>query len=147
MRDCNDALRRGEELGSGSSGNKLISEALLWKASALEHLADCAADYEQVILLLRRSLETCHSEEAQIRLKGALFMREQYEELKSMDFHFLCFISIRSQLITVHIDRFSLYFQDIFLPDIWSLNDLLPPTHKKRPVLNVIYHSTTKISV
>ncbi|XP_015642921.1 hsp70-Hsp90 organizing protein 1 isoform X3 [Oryza sativa Japonica Group] len=83
VRDCNDALRRGEELGSGSSGNKLISEALLWKASALEHLADCAADYEQVILLLRRSLETCHSEEAQIRLKGALFMREQYEELKS----------------------------------------------------------------
>ena len=76
MRDCDEAVKRGREL---SSGSELIAKALFQKASALLELACCAADYTPAIRALKLSLAENYSEETLEKLNKAESARNDLE--------------------------------------------------------------------
>ncbi|XP_039842556.1 U-box domain-containing protein 70-like isoform X3 [Panicum virgatum] len=82
VRDCDDAVRRGRELGAES---KLIAKALSRKASALLELADCAGDYAPAIRALEQSLAEHYCEETLDKLGEAERKRKQVEEQERLD--------------------------------------------------------------
>ena len=82
MRDCDEAVKRGRELGSDS---ELIAKALSRKASALLELACSAADYTPVIRALKLSLAKNYSEETLEKLNEAESVRKEVEEQERLD--------------------------------------------------------------
>jgi len=82
VRDCDDAVRRGRELGAE---NKLIAKALWRKASALLELADCARDYAPAIRALEQSLAEHYCEEMLHKLGEAERKRKEVEEQERLD--------------------------------------------------------------
>uniref|UniRef100_A0A804PP81 Uncharacterized protein n=1 Tax=Zea mays TaxID=4577 RepID=A0A804PP81_MAIZE len=82
VRDCDEAVKRGREL---SSGSELIAKALSRKASALLELACCAADYAPAIGALKLSLAENYSEETLEKLNDAESVRKEVEEQERLD--------------------------------------------------------------
>ncbi|PUZ62063.1 hypothetical protein GQ55_4G328000 [Panicum hallii var. hallii] len=82
VRDCDDAVRRGRELGAE---NKLIAKALSRKASALLELADCAGDYTPAIRALEQSLAEHYCDETLDKLGEAERKRKEVEEQERLD--------------------------------------------------------------
>ncbi|XP_039805953.1 U-box domain-containing protein 70-like isoform X2 [Panicum virgatum] len=82
VRDCDDAVRRGREIGAE---NKLIAKALWRKASALLELADCARDYAPAIRALEQSLAEHYCEEMLHKLGEAERKRKEVEEQERLD--------------------------------------------------------------
>ncbi|CAN6164990.1 unnamed protein product [Urochloa humidicola] len=82
VRDCDDAARRGREVGAD---NKLIAKALSRKASALLELADCAGDYAPAIRALEQSLAEHYCEEALDKLGKVEKERKELEEQDRLD--------------------------------------------------------------